>query len=276
MHTTIVRTLKWEYRIRTQSREVAELMAFVDTRPEMVGFELETLELSVESDSDRHSLALPDGTIAEGTALDIIDGVARVVYLGIEVEEPAAPLIHGASVVIGGQKVLLVGVAGFGKTTLTMHLLANGIDVEGDEHIVVREQDVVARPRPLRVKSASIALLPKLAAAVLASPSLLVREGDRTYSVYSVAPSITGRPWRIAAGRADHVVFLEPNHGGKSELAPLPREAAFGRLMEDCLLPGGNHGTAVARVRRAAAESCTWLLRLGDLAEAEWLIRNLP
>jgi hypothetical protein len=276
VHTVIIRTLKFEYRVSTASNEVAQFLAFAEARPEMDGFDLEPVALSVKSENESHCVTLPDGSTFKGTLLDVLDGVCHLtVYCAAE-EEPEAPVIHGGSICLNGQRILLVGIAGFGKTTLTLHLVANGIDVEGDEHVIVRERDLVARPRPLRVKPKSLRLLPQLAPLILASPRVVLPIEGEKIELYSVSPSVFGRPWRIAAGRADHIVFLEPNHGGHSRITALPRDAAFGRLVEDSLLPGNDYGTELARLRRPVAEAQNWLLTLGDLAEAERHIRSLP
>ncbi len=51
---------------------------------------------------------------------------------------------------------------GTGKTTLLCHLLSVGAACEGDENIIVRDDDVIARPRLLHVKEGSLPRLPEL------------------------------------------------------------------------------------------------------------------
>ncbi|MEZ5827643.1 MAG: hypothetical protein R3D30_10985 [Hyphomicrobiales bacterium] len=276
MHTVSVRTLKFEYRISTSSSELAQLLEYADTRPEMEGFDLEPVALSITSQNGSHCLTLPNGKTFESTPLDVLNGVCHLSYFCAAEEEPEAPLIHGGSVCLNGQRILLVGIAGFGKTTFVMHLIANGIDVEGDEHVIVRERDLVTQPRRLRVKPKSLSLLPQLAPLITASPRVALPVEGEIVEVYSVPPSVAGRPWRITAGRADHIVFLEPNHGGRSRIAALPRDAAFSRLVDDSILPGNDYGAELARLRRPVTEAQNWLLTLGDLAEAERHIRSLP
>ncbi len=280
MHTVIVRTLTREYRIHTESREAAGMLAIVACEPEMEGFPLTPVDISVEGLAAPYRMALPDGEIVEGTALELAGQINALVILGTEDEEPKAPIIHGASILVGTSRILLVGQPRFGKTTLCLHLLASGIAVEGDEHVVVRDKDLVVRPRRLRVKSTSIPLVPTLAAGIIASPHMTIDidwgPAPGKGSLYAVDPSIGGRPWRIAGGQAQHVVFMEPNHAGGSSLEPLGCDEAFNRLMDDCLLPSAGHGVAVSRLRRVAAEARTWLLKIGDLAEAELHIRNMP
>ena len=270
MDIVVVRSLSREYRIRTESPALAGLLAFIDARPEMVGLTLTTVEISADPDRDGFQLSLPVGGVFAPTCIDAANRLHATVFAAVQEEAPGAPLVHGASLVRDGQRLIVIGPKGAGKSTLTLHLLARGFEVEGDEHVVLREKDLVARPRRMRVKPGSLPLVPSLAEAVLASPR--VDDPLSGGPVYAVDPAISGRPWRIRPGRADHLVFLEPNHGGGSALSAIGRDDAFSCLAEHCLLPAEGRAAATVRLHRLASEAQAWRLAVGDLGEAGSLL----
>jgi energy-coupling factor transporter ATP-binding protein EcfA2 len=261
-----VRTLTREFRLRTDCRRAARIFAYVDTRPEISGAVLEPVDLAVERDEGFYRLRLSDGRLVEGTAIYVLETVHRLILGQLGQEAPGAPLIHAACARVRDLPVLLVGAKGSGKTTLVLHLLARGYGVEGDEHVVVRGTDLVTRPRNLRVKQGSLTLVPTLASAIRRAPSVADWNG---LPIYAVSPSIAGRPWRIGAMRARHLVFLEPNHGGHTVAKPISTDRAFALLMARCLLPDTGKAQAVARLRAVAREAQSWEMSLGDLAGAE-------
>jgi hypothetical protein len=261
-----VRTLTREFRLLTDCRQAARTFAYIEARPEISTAAVASVELVVERSYGFYRLALPDGGVVEGTAIHLLDIVHRLIFAHLDEEAPGAPLIHAASVRVGDVPILLIGAKASGKTTLVLHLLAKGHVVEGDEHVVVYEPDLFARPRTLRVKAGSLAFAPALAAQIRHAPSILDWNGC---PIYAVSPSIGGRPWRIWAMRARHLVFLEPNHGGHTAAKPISTDHAFGLLMTRCLLPNTGRAEAAARLRRVAREAQSWEMSLGDLPGAE-------
>jgi hypothetical protein len=268
----VIRGLAREYHIRTASPELAAQLAFFDARPEIEGAALLPVEITAEPLPDGFRLTLPNGAVMARSVAEALSGIYAAVYGAIQEEVPGAPLVHGACLVSGGARMILIGSTGAGKSTLTLHLLARGFEVEGDEDVVVRDGDVIAKPRRMRVKAGSLAFVPELAEAVLSSPC---GPDHLPTPTYAVDPAIAGRPWRIRPGQAQHLVFLERNHGGGSALDVLDPDEAFARLMEHCLLPSPQTLVAVARLRRLACTARSCRLLLGDLAEAEDRLRRL-
>jgi hypothetical protein len=252
--------------MRTDCPRAARIFAYVDTRPEISGGVLESVDLAVERDEGFYRLRLSDGCLVEGTAIYVLETVHRLILGQLGQEAPGAPLIHAACARVRDVPVLLIGAKGSGKTTLVLYLIARGYCVEGDEHVVVRRADLVTRPRTLRVKQGSLTLVPALARAIRRAPSVADWNG---LPIYAVRPSIAGQPWRIGAMRARHLVFLEPNHGGHTVAKPISTDRAFALLMARCLLPDTDKAQAVARLRAVAREAQSWEMSLGDLAGAE-------
>ncbi len=260
-----IRTLTREFRLHTDCRQAARVLAYIETRPKICGTALEPVDLLVQRLGEFYRLALPGSGTVEGTAFHLLDTMHRVVFTSFIEEVPGAPLIHAASVRVGGVPVLLVGAKGSGKTTLALHLMERGHVVEGDEHVAVRETDLVPRPRTLRVKASSSRFAPALARRIRRAPSIADGNGSL---IYAVSPAVGGKPWRIAAMRAPCVVFLEPNHGGHTVAKPVSVDRAFNRLLGRCLLPVAK-APAAARLRRVAREAQAWEMSLGDLEGAE-------
>ncbi|MFM9597784.1 hypothetical protein ACKI1O_51825, partial [Streptomyces scabiei] len=81
------------------------------------------------------------------------------------------------------RRVLIAGSRGAGKTTLTLRLARAVYEVEGDEHVFIDADGVIARPRACRVKQTSLALLPDLAATIEAAPHYRDVQGRVIYNV---------------------------------------------------------------------------------------------
>ncbi|MDF3063261.1 MAG: aldolase [Microvirga sp.] len=271
MDAIVVRSISREYRIRTRSAKLAELLAFIEARPQIEGPALAPVDIAVEETDHGFRLQLPDGERIEPSFIEAANRIHEAVFTAVLEEAPGAPMVHGACLVLEGQRFIVIGPKGAGKSTLTLHLLANGFDVEGDEHVVLRDDDLVARPRRMRVKPGSLPLVPDLAEAVLGSPTV---QNPIEGRVYAVDPSIAGRPWRIRARQASHLVFLEPNHGGRSSLTAVDPGEAFRLAAADCLLPRIRQAAAAARLHGLGSRAQAWRLSTGDLHEAEEQLRK--
>jgi hypothetical protein len=270
----ICRTLTHEYRIVCPGAATAEVFGFIAAKPEIVGFDLAPTPLFVDEEQRFLRLDLPGGPRLEGDAEHIMSTLhALFIDEVLRFERRGCP-VHCATVVHPSRpssRILVVGEPGAGKTTLALRLLDAGYAVEGDENFIVWPSRAIARPRTLRVKGGSLAHVPRLAAAIAASPHIDFWDGA---PLYAVDPAIGGRPWRIAEGIVESVVFLEPNHGGLSRIKPIGVNEGLRRLLAETILPEGGVGPAVARLRGILAGARLFVLLLGDLDRALWQIGN--
>jgi hypothetical protein len=266
----ICRTLRREYRLHFRSEKSRELFRFIETAPSIAGAALEPFDIEVGESFGFFSLRLPNGVFTEGTSAHCIGVLHGLMLWDTLQTHEGRPMIHGATVIVDGRRLLIVGEKGTGKSTLVLHLLTKGHDVEGDEHLLIADSHVVVRPRTLRIKPDSLSVVSGLPAALRSSPWLPAWNGAR---FYSVDPAVFGRPWRIAPGPLDAILFARSNHGGRSHIAPISQQEAFaGLLRQAYLLKTGVSGMA-ARLRRLVGETPVGLLSLGDLDTAEWHIK---
>ncbi|MEO8669238.1 MAG: hypothetical protein ABI399_12020 [Bauldia sp.] len=268
----LVRTLKHEYRIAARSEAALQAIAFMATTPEIAGAALEPVNLTIEERYGFFELKVPGGELVAGTASVLLAALHGLVWADLLESEAGSPIVHGATVLGPWGRALLVGFKTSGKTTLALHLIAAGFQVEGDEHLVIRSDSVIARPRTLRVKPGSLAMVPSLADAVRIRPFVTAWDG---MPIYAVEPSIAGVAWTIAPGRLDRLVFVEPNHGGRSGMVPMPKPAVLPRLLEESLLPQAGVPAAFGRLRQLAMSVPAYRLSLGDLEGAQRCLLRL-
>jgi energy-coupling factor transporter ATP-binding protein EcfA2 len=263
----VCRTLRREYRLHAPDAETDALLRFVAAEPDLPGIPLEPVDVPIAKRDGFLSATMPWGSLIEGTAGHLLGAMHRIVIADLAESHAGAPFVHGATVVVGGQRLLIVGHKGCGKSTFALHLALAGHDVEGDEHLVIGDHHVIARPRTLRIKEGSFALLPGLPPSALDSPSIVNWDGT---IIRAISPSVGGRPWVIRPGRLAGIIFLLANHGGRSVARPIGSGDAFGRLMREIMLPTSGVAAATARLRRLVLETPTYQLLLGDLETAEW------
>lgn len=207
-----------------------------------------------------------------GTRDHLLNRAHQILRDLVMAETAGCPIIHGASVVVNRKRILLMAEKGVGKTTLSLKCLAAGLMVEGDEHVVVRKEDVVARPRTLRVKHGSISVVPELEQQIRRSPNITEWNGDL---IYSVAPRLPGQRWAIRPGAADALVFLTANHGGLTSIKLLTANEAFGRLLKTTYLPEDRRAAALGRLRMLVSHAKCVEMRLGCPESAIWHLRQL-
>lgn len=272
MRPVICRTLRREYRLHAPDERISELLQFAAAVPQIVRAELQPVDVPIERRDGFLSAVVSDGEVVEGSPAHLVGAMHRIVLADVVAHHPGAPIIHGATVIVDGRRLLLVGHKGSGKSTLALHLAASGHDVEGDEHLLLLEDGVVARPRTLRIKEGSLRLVERVPDAVWQAPSLTNWDGA---VIRAVSPVLFGRPWVIQRGTLDGIVFLMANHGGRSTARRIRPEDVFGRLMGNVMLPTTGIAAAAGRLRQIATTTPAHQLLLGDLKAAEWHLRHV-
>jgi hypothetical protein len=252
--------------IRTSERTAFETIRFLACNPEIVPAQETTSVLTAEPFRGRYRIS------EEGkTDTEVIGPTALVDYLNYRVTslslqaKPDAGILHAALLRRGRRRVLISGRAAAGKTTLALGLVQAGYELEGDEHVFVEDDGVTARPRACRVKESSLLVLPTVAKTIAAAPVYIDQFGRR---LFSIDPRMIGGSWRIEKGRVDHIIVLQPNHGGYSSLRQLAPLALSQALMSELGLRETGRGASIGAVVRLANTGTGYDLSLGDHASA--------
>lgn len=267
----VCRTLATEYRLHLPTEADAARFRFVEASPQMP-VDLHVVDIVFRGADGLYAADLPRIGRADGDTGRCLNRITSLLLFDQFWSHPGHPMVHGATLRIAGKRLLVVADKGTGKSTLVLHMLARGHDVEGDEHLVVLDGEVVARPRRLKVKPNSLEIVDGLPEAIRQSPLVSDWNGLQHRSV---DPAIFGRPWKIEAGRLDAILFATPNRGGLSRVRPLTAEQSFSRLRDNSYLFRTSVALAMARLRALAFDTPAFELRLGSLSSAETQLARL-
>jgi hypothetical protein len=267
-----IRGLTRDYRLEAADGEMLRPIGALECSPLMPDRDLDPLAIAVTSQSGFLGLTLPDGEDVRGSASHVIN--AWYDFVNREMGDVHAGTAFVPAALVSGSKgrVLLVGGRRSARSTLVLDLLTRGFAVEGDDHALVDWGVVVMRPRRLHAPPDAIRRVPQAAPLIEEAPRV---EGWFGQAVAAVDPSLPGRPWTIRKGPVAHVVFLEPNPGGRSVMGPISSDTAFSRLLSLALMPETGVALALAKLRALAVSAPAFVLSLGDLDGAHRHLSHL-
>lgn len=252
--------------MQTSDREVFNAVQFLACDPDIIGPPAQDIVLAIEPAANHYRI-IENGTVV----IDVVGARAVVEYLHVLLfrrsieERPYAVLLHAACLRRRGQRLLLAGSKGVGKTTFALHLMQHGYELEGDEHVLCNGASVVVRPRACRVKASALPILPDIAPVIAAAPSYT---DDNNGIIFNLDPKTLGLTWRIEQGPVDVVIVLQPNHGGHSSIRALPSLALVELLMPEIGLPEHGRSSAIAAIAAFARRAKAFDLSIGEHASA--------
>ena len=164
-----------------------------------------------------------------------------------------------------GKRFLVVGAKYAGKSTLMARLLFGGLEVFGDELVLLRGGVVVPVPRKFYVREASLALLPGLAEIASRLPFARNATDGR---IVAFDPQEAGFDWRITAAPVDAVFSLVPNHGRPTRLETCPKYRMAQHVMRQCNAPMQRDRNWVGDLCAMLDRAETYELHIGDLEQA--------
>lgn len=140
--------------------------------------------------------------------------------------------VHAGVVGAGQGCIILPAAAGSGKSSMTAALVHRGFRYYSDEVALIDPKTFHVPPVPLAicVKSTGWEVMARYYPDLLASPPH--RRGDGKLVRY-VAPPVGSALWPPAPVR--HIVFPRYDREARTELKPIARSEALGRLMAECL-----------------------------------------
>jgi serine kinase of HPr protein (carbohydrate metabolism regulator) len=248
--------------MHTTERQAFEALRFLECNPEIVAAPQIDLVISIESFRGRYRI-LEQGRDAD----QVLDTRAMIELLHARLfsyslaDRPRSGIIHAASLRRGDRRILIAGSKGAGKTTLALRLVRSGYDLEGDEHVFVEEDGVIARPRACRVKATSVPLLPEISEAILSAPTYADVRGSR---IFNVVPAAIGGLWRIEKGEVDCVIVLQPNHGGYSSLRSMQPMMLAQALISEMGVRDIDRGASIGAIAALISHAKGFDLSLGD------------
>jgi hypothetical protein len=262
----IARTLRRRIALQTTDAAVDRALQYLLCDPEIPGRAAQDFVITVEARGDHYLILEPDQSERRRhTPEDVVDCLHQRLFDLSVTDGPSAPILHAASLRAHDRRLLLVGSKGTGKTTLTLRLVRAGYEVEGDENVFIGRDGVIVRPRGLRVKEASLPLIPEIAPIIARAPRFL---DYRRQAIYNIDPRRIGASWRIEEGRVDVVILLRANHGGTSSIRQLPPLEVVQELMGEIGLPPTGRGAAVAAIAAVFSQARGFDLSLGDHVSA--------
>lgn len=160
---------------------------------------------------------------------------------------------------------LIAGPQRAGKSTLALRLMLGGLDVTGDELVLLRNGMAIAFPRKFRVREDCLGLMPRSGPIDRIAASVGNPQEDR---FVALDPQTFGKPWRIEPAAVSTIFYIEPNHGARSALRRSGKVEMARRLLPYCAPPKSGRrdwlGDLCATIDRAE----TLVIELGDLDSA--------
>jgi hypothetical protein len=261
------RTLSRRIVIRTTEQDVFKAVQFLECNPEIGAEPMADSVLTTEPFRGRYCIVEEGREVKEVFGLrSVVDHLHGRLFSFSLQARPLAGVLHAASLRRGSQRVLLAGSQAAGKTTLALRLIRAGYDLEGDEHVFLERDCVIARPRACRVKETSLALLPPGIAEVIASAPAYV--DDHGAVTFNVDPRMIGGSWHIEKGNVDCVIVLQPNHGGYSSLRRMPPMMVAQALISELGMRETDRGASIGAIAALVSRAKGFDLSLGDHASA--------
>jgi len=180
--------------------------------------------------------------------------------------------IHAGCGEYRGNRFLVVGDSGAGKTTLMVRLLFEGFKVDGDELVLAKDGDSFPFPRRFHIKEHSLPLLPELRNYIRNNyPKIDPANGSK---IYAFSPSDAGFSWEIRKGRIAALFYLEPNRRRETEINSCPKHLMVHKTMPRTFFSASHEHRKIGELCRLVDHTACYSLQLGSLSSAVDQIRR--
>lgn len=173
--------------------------------------------------------------------------------------------IHAASGFAGERFFIVCGEKYAGKSTLSLTLLYEGFDIVGDELVMLHDSKAVTFPRKMYLRHDSLNLVPAFQSTAKGLPFVY---NERDAKMFAFDPLIFGRPWRIRPSPLAAIVYIEPNHGGRSRLRTSGKLEMAQHILTQSNAPLSSSVNWIGEITSAIDQAETYILELGDLDSA--------
>lgn len=265
-HRLAFQVLACAFEIRTDSDELAESLKYLVQQAEQAYPVRERHAFAVLRDDARYVIvengAESGFELASAAAFDTL--FKRVHAIAFEAL-PDHIRLHAASGFLGDRFFVVAGEKYAGKSTLALALLQAGVDMVGDELVMLCRDEAVSFPRKMYVREDSVTLVPEFRDVARGLPFVSNPAEPR---MVAFDPLVVGRPWRIRPAPIAAMVFLDPVHSGRSRLVPCGKLDMVRRIMTQCTPPISGGPGWVGALTSAVDRARTFTLELGDLETA--------
>jgi hypothetical protein len=184
--------------------------------------------------------------------------------------------VHAAAVGKREKCILLPGMSGSGKSTLTAALVASGLQLLGDDTVVLDAESLAARPVPfgICVKDGAWQLLASRYPGLAELPIHNRLDGKRVRYLVGSQKGL----WADPDARFDvqDIAFIQRVEDKPAALIPIPRSEALVRLTtEFCLLADRLDARKVAGLIAWIGECNCYELQYSSLEDGVSLVRSL-
>jgi len=179
--------------------------------------------------------------------------------------------IHAGCGEYNGKRFLMVGDKGAGKTTLMTRLLFEGMHIEGDELVLIRDGKTVPFPRRFHIKKSSLNLLPQIRAITDTLPYI---KKDDEPELYSFAPSNAGFGWKIENKKTDFIFYLEPARGRKTRVEKCPKYMMVQKAMPLTFFSNTHDHEKIGKLCNIIVNAVCYILHIGDLDSAVYAMHG--
>jgi hypothetical protein len=268
-----VRLLSSEFTISTNSEEVRDLLRQMTPRAAQSAaiFHRQVFIAERIGNEFRIGTGADDGDF-ELTAYYAADNLLKRMYRAALAGLPEHVRLRAAIGRHADRTFLIVGPKRSGKTTLGLSLLFEGIEISGDDLVLLHDGEATAFPWRFVVNEASVPFLPRLKESLVGTP----RQGsaDRDWH-FAVDPIDFGMPWEISPAAISAIFYLEPNYGARTTIIEAGKLDMAKRVLPQSSAPISGRKGWVSEITSGVDRAQTFIVRLGDLASATIAIKRL-
>jgi hypothetical protein len=263
--------LACEIRVETESQAIADRLRYMVQHATQDHEITDRVVYEIAALGDEMLLREGGAVVASERSSDVIfETLFKRVHQRSFAALPEHFRIHAASGVHHGRMFLLVGNAHAGKTTLALALLAGGMQILGDELVVVRDGLAATYPRKFYPREMSLEFLPELKQIAASLPRVYLIGGPRL----AVDPLTFNSPWHIASHPVGEIFYLDPNFGTRTRVSACSKIDMVRLVMEQCVPPASGRSGWVGDLCAMVNGANAHMLALGELNSAVTVVRD--
>lgn len=265
-HQITCQILACEFDLQTNSKEVFESFGYIVQQSDQEFPVSRRYRYSVSHDEGRYLLAEGDVHLNhEISRSRILETLSTRMHRHAFEALPLHCRIHAASGFAGERFFILCGEKYSGKSTLSLKLLYEGFCMVGDELVMLHDSKAVTFPRKMYLRHDSLDLVPEFQPIAEDLPFVF---NERNAKMFAFDPLIIGRPWLIRPSPLAAIVYIEPDHGGRSRVRTSGKLEMTQHILTQSNAPLSPAVNWIGEITSAINQAETYILEFGDLDSA--------